>query len=214
MDSNKKLSGFRCVVTDASQKEADRYLYRGVSDTLHLKNGGRLVPKKDGPFVFTVSLSSNKPLRLDGSWTVGASEKNADFFHQKNSDEFKTSGISTTPHFSRALVYARGKNGNNSGVVYMIDRELLASAGVTERVVADTVTKPNIPEDAEVILVTADGGTLPAHVVIDFSLLPAKRLPANNLYHFLQVFLRAIPVSRKAAKAQRKDGIERVASGL
>ncbi len=176
MDSNKKLSSIRCVVTAASQKEADRYLYRGVSYALHLKNGGRLVPKKDGPFVFTVSLSSNKPLRLDGSWTVGTSEKNAKYLHQLDSDEFKTSGISTTPHFSRALIYARGKNGNNNSVVYMIDRELLASAGVTEHVVADMVTKPKIPEDAEVILVSADGGILPADVVIDFSLLPPKKL--------------------------------------
>lgn len=172
MDSNKKLSGIRCVVTDASQKKADRYLYRGVSETLHLKNGGRLVQKTNGISVLTASLSSNKPWRLDGSCTVGPSVKNATFFHQKDSEEYKTSYIATTPHFLRSLYYARGKEGNNRGVVYKIDRELLAAAGVTQRVVADTVPNPSVPEDAEVQLIAADCGVLPAHVVVETVLVP------------------------------------------
>lgn len=170
-----------------SQKEADRYLYRGVSDAMHKKNGGRLVPKKTRPFIGTVPLSQNKlpKLKLNGSFTVGASKKNETLLHQlyykHQGKTYKTSGISTTPHFSRAVIYARGRKRKNIGVVYMIDRKLLAEFGVIEHIVADTVPKPKIPKDAEVILATANGDILPVQVVVETVLLPKhKELTANN----------------------------------
>lgn len=172
MDSNKKLSGFRYVVTDASQKKADRYLYRGVSETMHNKNGGRLVPKDTGKSTYTFHISKDEAAPLDGSWTLDASVKSAIRRQELRSEGYPTSYIPTTPHFSRAMIYARGRGGNNSGVVYIIDRELLTAAGVTEHVVADTVPYPSIPEDAEVQLIAADCGVLPADVVVETVLLP------------------------------------------
>lgn len=175
MDTNKKLSSYKCVVTMVSQKEADRYLYRGVSDAMHNKNGGRLVPKVTGQSTYTFHISTVEAAPLDGSWPLGESVKGAIRRHELRREGYSTSYISTTPHFSRAMIYARGRDLNNSGVVYVIDRELLAAAGVTEHVVADTVPNPSVPEDAEVLLIAADCGVLLAHVVAETVLLPLHK---------------------------------------
>jgi hypothetical protein len=94
--------------------------------------------------------------------------------HQLNQEGFPTSGISTTPHLERAVVYARGKSGDSEGFVYKIDRTALTARGVDEFVVA-RFCSPSIPEDDEVILVVQGGGAhLPQELIVE--IIPVRAL--------------------------------------
>ena len=139
------------------------FLYRGVSLEIHLKTEGKLIPK---------GLSFKHPVRYGsqiakyGSGiTYGSSENNAVIGHQTNSDEFPTSGVSTTPHFERAKFYAN-KGKNVKGIVYKINRQKLAVYEVKEYIVTKYTTQPTVPEDDEVILVDKNSGPLPNEIII------------------------------------------------
>jgi hypothetical protein len=99
--------------------------------------------------------------------TWDSTTTNAVIRHQFNQEGFPTSGISTTPHLKRAIVYARGKDGCSIGFVYKIDRALLAMHDVKEFVVSDHARTPSIPEDDEVILVTPDAASLAEAVIVE-----------------------------------------------
>jgi hypothetical protein len=147
------------------------YLYRGVTTRLHNQNAGRLMPKKVEDFKYTFKWGEKGATW--GGITWGHSTHNAIAKHQLNQEGFPTSGISTTPHFERAIIYARGKSGYSSGYIYEIDRSLLAHHGVSEYIVADYVRQPSIPEDEEVILVAQDFGALPSSVIVEIISIPA-----------------------------------------
>jgi hypothetical protein len=85
--------------------------------------------------------------------------------HQLNQAGFPTSGISTTPIYDRAAFYALAGGQHQTGYVYKINRQALASHGVREFVVNEITTKPSVPEDQEVILVVPSGGGLPDALV-------------------------------------------------
>lgn len=141
------------------------YLYRGVSDSIHRKNNGRLVPKKIEPFQYGFHWGE-EGLTWDSGATWGSSERNAVIRHQLNQEGFPTSGVSTTPLFERAKFYAT-HDGKRVGYVYKIDRSLLSVHSVKERIVSEFAKRPSVPEDDEVILVSSDFGPLPEEIVVD-----------------------------------------------
>jgi hypothetical protein len=148
------------------ESKSTRALYRGVTGDLHRRSGGRLVPKAVGTFAYTFKY--NEPgVKYNSGAVYGASPTNAVIRHQLNQESFPTSGVSTTPHLDRAKLYARGRGGTESGVVYRIDRALLAIHGVTEYAVSEYAKQPSVPEDEEVILVGADSGPLPDAIVVE-----------------------------------------------
>jgi len=146
------------------------YLYRGVSDSIHRKNNGRLVPKKIEPFRYGFHWGE-EGLTWGSGATWGSSERNAVIRHQLNQEGFPTSGISTTPHFERAQFYAT-HGGKRAGYVYKIDRSLLDVHDVQEFIVSEFAKRSSVPEDDEVILVASDFGPLPEEIVVD--VIPVK----------------------------------------
>lgn len=154
------------------------YLYRGVNIAQHERDAGRILPRAPGrPFEHVFILDGT--FRLDGSATFGPSAQNAVLAHQlglPDRPDLHTSGISTTPNFGRALLYATHTRDDDggwtrrvAGVVYVIDRARLASFGVEAHAVADTVAELSVtvPDDDEVILHAPDNGELPTTVVVE-----------------------------------------------
>ena len=141
-----------------------KFLYRGVTTKFYKQNEGYLKPKKIEPFEYT--LHFDEGFKWDSGGTWDSSRANAVIRHQLNQEGFPTSGISATPHFERAQVYARGRNGQSAGYVYKIERSLLSKYGVKEFFVSDYAKEPSIPEDEEVILVAEDFNALPQSVVL------------------------------------------------
>ena len=95
----------------------------------------------------------------------GPSERNAVIMHQRNSEKYRTSGISTTPNYERAVLYAT--HHGKSGYVYKIDTALLDPHGVKAFPVDHHVVRPAIPDDHEVILVAQDFGPLPDPIIVE-----------------------------------------------
>ncbi len=143
-----------------------RYLYRGVNPDLYRATGGQLVPKASGvPFKQYVYFGGGSYF---GDGTVfGQSERNAIIQHQRDSAKNPGAGVSTTPFFENAKVYATHKGKYTSGYVFKIDSELLDAYYVSRYVVAEHATSPAIPEDEEVILVAQDFGPLPSQIVVE-----------------------------------------------
>ncbi len=141
-----------------------KYLYRGVSECMHNRNWGRLIPKKSSEFKYTFRLSDD--VHLDNGAELGNSPDNAVIRHQLRQEGFPTSGISTTPFFERAKFYAT-VCGKYPGYIYKIERAILASNGVKEFFVADYTDSPSIPEDHEVVLVAKDFGVLPDTIITE-----------------------------------------------
>jgi len=121
------------------------------------------MPKITSPFVYTPHFDEG--FHLDDGATFDGGEENAVIRHQLDQAGFPTSGVSTTPHLHRAQFYATSRQVD--GIVYRIDRTLLAAHGVLEYVVAQYVRLPSVPEDDEVILVAHDNGPIPLEVVAD-----------------------------------------------
>ncbi|MCG2712550.1 MAG: hypothetical protein L6416_09545 [Candidatus Omnitrophica bacterium] len=96
---------------------------------------------------------------------IGESEDNAVIAHQRDSDAFPSSGVSTIPFFERAKIYAT--HSRLRGIVYKIDRELFASNHIKECRVKERTPYPEISEDDEVILVSKDNGTLTNDIVVE-----------------------------------------------
>ena len=163
------------------------YLYRGVSKRLLESNGGLLKPKESTPFEHNFTwddYAEREPITWDGGATWDATETNAVIRHQLRQKGYSTSGISTTPHLERAALYARGKDGRADGLVYKIDRTRLRDFGVREFTVSEYCPTPSVPEDDEVILVTANGGPLPhdliAEVIDVLGTTPQRELGQDN----------------------------------
>jgi hypothetical protein len=147
------------------------YLYRGVSRRSHIAGDG-LKTKASGAFEYAVRWG--EPMaQWDSGVTWDMSEANAVIRHQWNQEGLPTSGISTTPHLHRAMIYACGKDGRQDGVVYRIERSTLLFHQVGEFVVSKYSPWPSVPEDEEVILVPRHGNVLPPELVLEvISVLP------------------------------------------
>jgi hypothetical protein len=147
------------------------FLFRGTSEAFHQANDGLLKPKVQGPF--TYQFHWDEPgFTWDSGVTWDSTSTNAVIRHQFNQEGFPTSGISTTPHFERAVLYTRGRNGAFGGYVFKIDRKALQQHGVAEFVVAQFCA-PSIPEDDEIILVVPNMLHLPPAVVVEVIQVPA-----------------------------------------
>ena len=125
---------------------------------------GLLKPKVMGPFTF--NFHWDEPgATFDSGIAWDSTTTNAVIRHQLNQEGYPTSGISTTPHIERALLYAKGKDGVSQGFIYKIARADLGQHQILEFVVAKYAKYPSVPEDDEVILVLSDSGHLPNDVV-------------------------------------------------
>ena len=142
-------------------------LYRGVNLSMHLESEGRIAPKKQGAFEYEFTADCTLITADNSLLTIGPSDVNAVHWHQFAQHHHPTSGISTTPHFERAVHYAtRGRVRGEQGVVYEINRAGLDQCNVRQFIVAEYVTRPRVPADDEVILVTASGESLPAALLV------------------------------------------------
>jgi hypothetical protein len=139
------------------------FLYRGVSDEMHARLGGALVPKEGKPFVRSPEFGRAEW----GNAFWGENEANAVVEHQQHQAGYPTSGVSTTPHRERAVFYATGGGKSPGGYIYVIDSALLSKHGVRSYIVNEIVPSPGVPEDDEVILVAEDCGALAAEIVVE-----------------------------------------------
>ena len=149
--------------------EADRYLYRGISEEMHRRREG-LQPK--GTSFYRGIIIGERQDGGDGvvvgsGITCGDSIDNAVILHQSDSEKFPTSGISTTPFLDRAKIYATHNKIQPRGIVYKIDRKLLVNNLIKEYRVKEWAQYPEIPEDDEVILVSIDNGVLADEIVVE-----------------------------------------------
>jgi hypothetical protein len=152
------------AITELDMSNVNQFLYRGVNSELYQKNNGKLIPKSTNAFIYAFKYGDPE-FKYGSGGSYGMSPANAALRHQLEQMGYPTSGISTTPHFERACVYAT--YGGVSGYVYKIDRELLERNGVTQWLVAKFVVSPFISEDEEVILVADDFGILPDKIVVE-----------------------------------------------
>lgn len=130
---------------------------------MHQKLNGVLMPKTNHTF-------STYPKFDLAEWDNvfwDDSQENAVIEHQQHQAGYPTSGISTTPHLSRAKFYAFHNNKYSKAYIYVINRLLCESHGVSEFVVNNIVPKPSCPEDDEVILVANDFQALPSSLIIE-----------------------------------------------
>jgi hypothetical protein len=130
---------------------------------MHEGSGGRLLPKTAAAFVREPEWGADEW----GNCFWGKNAENAVVHHQQHQAGYPTSGISTTPHFERALFYATEGGKHSVGYVYVIDTDRCREHGVSLYVVNDIVPQPSIPEDEEVILVASDFGALPPEIIIE-----------------------------------------------
>lgn len=138
-------------------------LYRGINPELHKNNAGELRPKDALPFARSPEYGRAEW----GNAYWGECEANAVVEHQQHQAGYSTSGVSTTPHLLRAIVYATHAGKYPYGYVYVIDEALCKIHEVTIYKVTDYVPSPSIPEDEEVILVARDFGIIPNELVIE-----------------------------------------------
>ncbi len=102
-----------------------------------------------------------------GEITYGESDTNAVVAHQRDSSIFPSSGVSTTPFFENAKIYALHKGKYTSGYIFKIDTEQFESAGVIAYDISEYAPNPAIPEDQEVILVAKHFGALPENIIAE-----------------------------------------------
>lgn len=144
---------------------SERFLFRGANLQMHASTGGRPRRKTGAPFSYTFHWDEPGS-RWDSGQTWDDSTANAVIRHQLNQEGYPTAGVSTTPHFERAVLYAMGPCGTQDGVVYKIDRIKCREHGIVAYKVAEYARWPSVPGDDEVILVPPSE-CLPLHVIID-----------------------------------------------
>ena len=138
-------------------------LYRGVNPEHHARFNGQLEPKETKPFIKPAEFGRSEYNNIE----FNESELNAVIEHQQHQAGYVTSGISTTPIFSRACFYATHNGKYEKGFIYVIDKTLCEIHNVAIYNVNELVPQPSIPEDEEVILVAHNNGSLPSEVVIE-----------------------------------------------
>jgi hypothetical protein len=140
-----------------------KFLYRALRPT-EIKRRV-LIPKKPfTPFVADLMFPQVFPVRF------GKFPEHAVRAQQLDSNKYRTSGVSTTPHLKRAKYYAQ-----RNRHIARIAVKRLAACGVqtfqvSEHVQPSLITKP---EDDEVILVCPGAKYLPKDIVVDIFTLPA-----------------------------------------
>ena len=141
----------------------ERYLYRGVNFDLYKQSEGKLIPKEMGK-PFKDHAYYGNAYWGDGS-VYGESETNVIIPHQRDSNKNPSSGVSTTPFYENAKIYATHNGKYETGFIYKIDTGKLAEFGVKYYEVSEYATQQAIPEDKEVILVAKDYSILPEEII-------------------------------------------------
>ncbi|PKK90025.1 MAG: hypothetical protein CVV64_11940 [Candidatus Wallbacteria bacterium HGW-Wallbacteria-1] len=141
------------------------FLYRGISKQKFQADGETIIPKIiDSEFLYTFHCGEG--IYCGTGVGCGESRNNAVIRHQLNQEGYPTSGISTTPHFERAVLYAT-HNHTCEGFVFKIDYEKLNSMGIEAFHVNEKTSNPSVPEDDEIILLVCQGGGPLPHEVIE-----------------------------------------------
>lgn len=142
------------------------YLFRGVSEKCFQNNNGKLLPKKPYQDFASTAQCGDPHAMCDSGIISGKSYKNTVIFHQWEQASFPTSGISTTPFYERAKLYALHDGKYKNGYIYKLSVDLLTKNGVLIFKVNELVPYPAIPEDDEHIIVARDFGRIPEETII------------------------------------------------
>lgn len=134
-------------------------LYRGINKQADEENGGRLSPK--GNLVEVIPQADGK-WKLDGTFKCGPCKSNTARAHQIESGLYGGCGISTSRSEEIAIRFATIER-SEDGYVYVIDEELLETAGV----IAYEFPDPLNPHEMEVTLIERSGGSLPESVIVE-----------------------------------------------
>lgn len=134
-------------------------LYRGECKATHDANNGKLLPLNMHGEKKVVALRDGRISR-DGRFTRGPTEANRVAAHQIETGLYGGCSVSTTRSYEEAKRFAL--YGGDQGVVYWIDDDKFDSHGVVAIEPAD----PEIPSEQEVTIRAADGGEIPAELVV------------------------------------------------
>jgi hypothetical protein len=134
-------------------------LYRGECKAVHDANNGKILPKNMHGEKEVVARMDGR-IRMDGRFTFGPTEANRVAAHQIDTGLYGGCSVSTTRSYDEAKRFAL--YGDDQGVVYWIDEEKFESHGV----VAITPEDPHIPSEQEVTIRAADGGEIPAELIV------------------------------------------------
>ena len=150
-------------------KKFPRYIYRGLRHE-EIIAGCVLIPKAQRPFLAHPRLPITLPFNL-GENLEHAVREHQWVEKEETSGElkplFETSGVSTTPHYYRAMHYAKNK------VIVKIDTIVFEMVGILAYVVSDYIDRDRIcvPEDDEIILVCGKENPFPKKIVAEIVLL-------------------------------------------
>jgi hypothetical protein len=107
-------------------------------------------------FEFELTFSHDGSIYYDGSATFGSSILNAVNGHQICSKKFRTSGISTTPFWERARLYALEDGTYTKGVIFEININDIIMEEIELFEVNKFILNPKVKEDNEVIIKRKD----------------------------------------------------------
>lgn len=130
-------------------------LYRGENwdRWIEIQKDNGIKPKG---IEFEITFEHDKSIYYDGSATFGSSSLNAVNGHQICSKKFMTSGISTTPFWERARLYALEDGAYTKGVIFEININDIIMEEIELFEVNKLIINPNIKEDNEVIIKRKD----------------------------------------------------------
>ena len=134
-------------------------LYRGECKAVHDSNNGKIFPKNMNGEKEVVALMDGR-ICFDGRFTFGSTEGNRVAAHQIETGLYGGCSVSTTRSYDEAKRFAL--YGDDQGVVYWIDDDKFESYGV----VAIEPEDPEIPSEQEVTIRAADGGEIPAELIV------------------------------------------------
>jgi hypothetical protein len=110
---------------------------------------------------FEIMFNHNGKIDYDGSATYGSSIQNAVNGHQISSKNFTTSGISFSPIWERALIYALNNNKYKSGVILEFETNEILDNSIELFDVNKMINHPTFREDNEFIIKRRDNQVFP-----------------------------------------------------
>ncbi|TNB80126.1 hypothetical protein FHJ31_22180 [Pseudomonas sp. Fig-3] len=134
-------------------------LYRGECRAVHDSNNGKIFPKNLNGEKEVVERMDGQ-FSLDGRFTLGPTEANRVAAHQIETGLYGGCSVSTTRSHDEAKRFAL--YADNQGVIYWIDDSEFESHGV----LAIEPENPDIAKEQEVTIRAADGGEIPAALVV------------------------------------------------
>lgn len=143
-----------------------QFLYRGVSEELYQRLGGRLSPKRPNEKFSSYARAGQSHAACGSGVQCGESDLNSVILHQWNQAGIPTSGISASPLAERARFYALRGGQIDRGYVFKLSFDHLMKARVAIYKVNELVPHPAMPEDDEHVLVASDFGSIPESAIV------------------------------------------------